>query len=580
MKRTRIHALAKHGLYTSAVVLMCSTSALAATLPSSAQNAIAGQASPGRVQEQLQQKDLNPDLAPKIQVEDVILQSMPANADQIKFKLNQITLDGIGVYNEADIAPFYADKLGTTVSLADIYAISTALTNKYRNDGYILTQVIVPPQTIDGGNVELRAVEGHIDQIVVEGNDKDTALRQIRAYADNLHGQGALNVRELEKFLLLINDLPGVDARSILSPSQTQTGASDLRVIVTRDPWDAFLGIDNYGSRYLGPVQMTGALSLNSWFGYNERISAQVVLTPDQGLGKELAYFALGYDQPIGSQGTILKTTYAHTNTEPGYTLSQFDVLGRSDYIGATIEHPFIRTRSQNVYGHVTLDWRDVVSKNNIEATRHDKITSLRLGGRYEFMDSLFTAGINSISAELSEGLDLLGSSNPDDPNKSRANGDPTYTKLNIEAQRLQRIVPKLNLLMAARGQWADGPLLSSEEFGVGGIGIGRGYDPSEVVGDHGLAGKLELQWNQPYEVQYLEDYQLFGFYDVGRVWNDNATTSSEQADSIASAGVGARVDFMNDFKGGIALAFPLTRIVETRGTHQPRLYVNLNKSF
>jgi hemolysin activation/secretion protein len=573
---------AKRGLYTSAAVLLMSTSgAFAAALPQDAQNAIAGQASPGRIQDTLEQQDLNPDLSPAIDIENVVLQDMPANADKITFTLNSITLDGISVYTKEQIAPIYADKLGQTVSLADIYAISTALTNKYRNDGYILTQVIVPPQTIDGGAVQLRAVEGFVDQIHVEGADKETALRQIRAYANQTRNKGALNVRDLEKFLLLINDLPGVEARSILSPSGSKTGASDLRVIVKRDPYDAFLGVDNYGSRFLGPVQFTAAGALNSPFGYNERLSAQIVVAPDEGFGgQELAYFALGYDQPVGSMGTVFRSQFAHTNTNPGYTLEQFNVVGRSDFVALTLEHPFIRTRAENFYMHTTLDWRNVISKNDLEPNRHDKITSLRVGGRYEFLDHLFSTGINTIASEASLGLDALASSDIADPNKSRANGDPTYSKLTLDAQRLQRLTSDLNLLIAARGQWADGPLLSSEEFGIGGIGIGRGYDPSEIVGDDGVAGKLELQWNQPYPVDFLEDYQLFGFYDIGRVWNSKETISAQKSDSLASTGFGVRADFPQDTKAGIAFAFPMTKDVDTRGDQQPRVYLNLNKSF
>jgi hemolysin activation/secretion protein len=582
MKSSRILSFKTRCLMSSAVmVLMTSAGAHAAALPDDAAGAIAGQASPGRVQQNLDEQDLNPQLSPNIEIENLVLQDMPPNADKISFTLNSITLDGVNVYSQKQIESVYADKIGQTVTLADIYAISTALTNKYRNDGYILTQVIVPPQTIDGGDVQLRAVEGRIDQILVEGNDKVPAMNQIRAYANHVHdGGGALNVRELEKYLLLINDLPGVEARSILSPSQSQVGASDLRIIVMRDPFDAFLGVDNYGSRYLGPVQLSGAMAFNSYFGFNERLSAQLVVAPDHGAGRELTYFSFGYDQPIGSMGTVLHTVYSHTNTEPGYTLGEFDVLGRSEYISVALEHPFIRTRSKNFYGTAKLDMRDVVSKNNLEPTRHDTISALRLGGRFEFMDRLFGAGINSITTEVSEGLNIWGASNEGDPNLSRDNGDPTFTKVTFEAQRLQRLADKVNLLVAGRGQYADGPLLSSEEFGVGGIGLGRGYDPSEIVGDHGIAGKLEVQWNEPRPWKYTEDYQLFAFYDIGKVWNESSVTSSEKIDSLASIGMGARLDFMYNTKGGVAVAWPMTRTVETRGNTEPRVYFNLNKSF
>lgn len=66
----------------------------------------------------------------------------------------------------------------------------------------------------------------------------------------------------------------------------------------------------------------------------------------------------------------------------------------------------------------------------------------------------------------------------------------------------------------------------------------------------------------------------------MGKVWNGDVTTLSEKIDSVASTGFGVRGDFMYETKGGVAVAFPLTRVVETRGDHQPRIYLNLNKSF
>src|SRR5690606_6920501 len=102
---------------------------------------------------------------------------------------------------------------------------------------------------------------------------------------------------------------------------------------------------------------------------------------------------------------------------------------------------------------------------------------------------------------------------------------------------------------------------------GVGGIGFGRGYDPSEVTGDHGIAAKVELQWKEPitFNTPFINSYQLYGFYDIGRVWNEDATTSAQKRDSVASAGAGLRFDLNYDMEGGFAVAFPLTREVQTQ---------------
>lgn len=559
-------------------VALSSASALA-QLPTDASRAATGVASPDRVQEQFLDRELAPRVSAPVAVEDLVLEGMPANADQIRFNLQQIEFDGIGAYTAADIESIYGDKLGTEVSLADIYGIALALTNKYRNDGYILTRVYLPPQTIEGGVVKLRAVEGFVDNITVEGDDQESALKLVRQYASRIRSGGALNVAELEKFLLIINDLPGLEARSILSPSKTTSGASDLRIIVERDPYDAVIAIDNHGSRYLGPVQVSAGGSLNSFFGNNERITAQFAVAPDKG-GEELVYFALGYDQPIGTYGTVIRTTYNHASTEPGFDLSQFDVRGRSDFASIGIEHPFMRSRDRSFFGRIGFDWRDVESRNDLEPTREDSIRAVRVGGRYEFLDSLFGAGANLFDFEFSRGVDIFGASSPNRPTLSRPAGDPTFTKANLELQRLQRITTGVNLLIAASGQLSNNALLSSEEFGVGGQSFGRGYDPSEIVGDEGFAGKAEIQWREPAPLSWVDDYQLYGFYDFGRVWNVDPTTNADKTNSLASVGVGVRADFPENVKAGVSLARPLTRDVETQRDDDTRVFFNLSKGF
>jgi hemolysin activation/secretion protein len=534
---------------------------------------------PGRIGQQLAPQIDIPNVQPEVEVTNPIMQQMPEGAETITFQLTSVVLEGVTAYKPKALEALYADKLGTTVSLADVYAIASALTTKYRNDGYILSQVIIPPQTIESGIVRLQVVEGYIDQITVEGQDKESAVDFIRQYAGHIKTGQALNVRDLERYLLLINDLPGVEARSVLSPSESQTGASDLRIIVTRDPFDALLSADNFGTRYLGPVNLSAAASLNSFFGMNERITTQYVIAPNTGEGPDLSYLSLGYEQPVGSHGTVLELTGSRTNTQPEYDLRLFNIVGRSDFISVKATHPFIRSRSKNLTGSLALDWRDVISKNIIDR-REDRIRALRFGGRYEYLDTWLGVGLNSFNLELSKGLDILNASNGRDANLSRSLGDPQFFKANLDIQRLQRVTSEINLLLQARGQLANDALLSSEEFGIGGQGIGRGYDASEIVGDEGAAGKLEVQWNEPKEIPYIEKYQLFAFYEGGSVWNKDATTSNLKRDTITSTGVGVRADFNESTSAGVTLALPLNRDVQTMRDQDKRLFMNVSRKF
>ena len=341
---------------------------------------------------------------------------------------------------------------------------------------------------------------------------------------------------------------------------------------VDRKPFEAEISFDNHGSRYLGPYQASINAAANSALGFNERIGGQFVIGGDRDRIDELLFGAVSYDQILSRFGSKLSLLGSITSTEPGDDLDVFDVNGLSKFFSATLSHPFIRSRTVNFSGRGTFDYRNVDSKNNLEPSRHDRIRSIRLGTTFQFMDTLIGVGVNAVDLELSQGIDVFSASNRGQANLTRARGNPKYTKGALQLQRLQRLSPSMNLLLAGQGQWSTTPLLSSEEFGVGGIRTGRGYDPSEIVGDDGMSGTVELQWNEPKKISYLHDYQLFGFLDTGRVWNQDATTTANKRESLTSAGFGVRADITEKTKAGIGVAFPLTRQVDITDDNDPAL--------
>ena len=535
----------------------------------------------GRLEDRFVEDEQLPNLGGSVQIERAPPLQAPPNAEEITFTLRNLSIEGVSAYDGNDLAPIYQNQIGTTVSLADIYTIANRLTNKYRNEGYILTQVDVPPQTIEGGNVKLRVVEGYVDRVIIDGDEDPSAMQLVREYASNINTGEPLHISTLEKYLLLINDLPGMSTRVIFDRSPTQVGAADVRIITTRKKYDALLGIDNYGSRYLGPVQLTAAGSANSIFGHNEQITGQFVFAPFGNNDPELAFGAVSYEQPINAIGTSANVFLSHSDTEPGYDIDIFDVRGRSTTYGAGLEHAFIRSRNTNLYGRAQFDLRNVDSKSDIDVTRKDRIRALRVGGRYEFLDTLFGYGINAIDAEVSQGFDILGASDKGDEALTRPDGDPQFTKLNVLAQRLQRITDDVNLLLQFNGQVSNNALLSSEEFGVGGQQVGRAYDASEIIGDDGYSTKVELQWREPIESTFsaVENYSVYGFWDFGKVWNDDATISDDD-ESLSSMGVGVRANLAHNFEGGLAVAVPLTRDIQTESDDSPRYYFNLLRRF
>ena len=137
----------------------------------------------------------------------------------------------------ADFAPLYADLIGGEVPLAAVYDLARRITAKYGAAGYVLSRAVVPPQNFGrhGAVVRIQVVEGYVDNVVWP--EKLTRYRDFFTdYAARIVADRPANIRTLERYLLLANDLPGLKFATTLKPSPTHPNASTLIVEVTEKP--------------------------------------------------------------------------------------------------------------------------------------------------------------------------------------------------------------------------------------------------------------------------------------------------------------------------------------------------------
>ena len=444
------------------------------------------------------------------------------------------------------------------------------LTARYRNDGYILSQVVVPAQTVDGGVVRLEAIEGHVAAVRVEGAS-ERVTQNILEHANKIKASRPLTSATLERYLLLINDLPGVFARGVLASSKSQQGASDLVIQVTPRIFSAGLSTDNRGSRSLGPRRALADAEVYYPLGMGARSGLRLVTT---GNG-ELAYGVLSHDQWLGSEGGKLGVSYSVSRSKPEeMAIIPLNLETASNSLNISYSHPLKRSREENLYLRATLGIHDRETKIFGIRDTEDHLRSIRLGLTYDKADTL--AGINTLDIEYSHGLKGNGASKNNDPFLSRPQGRVDYAKATLYAARLQSIGGGWSALAAFNGQYAFTNLLASELFGFGGEQFGRGYDPSELVGDHGIALKFELRYSGAVAGGA---YTAYGFYDVGEVRQRNPG-GLEAATSAASSGMGIRLNFGRHLSGVAEFAKPLTKQVAQEKGHKTRFYGGLSLLF
>lgn len=520
----------------------------------------------------------------------------------MRFELTGIVLDGMTVYDESDLAPLWQDLLATEVSLADIYDVAARITAKYRNDGYILSRAIVPPQEIQAGTVRIQVIEGYVDQVIIEG-ELDGPAWQVEAKGERIKQSRPLQAAVLERNLLLMNALPGLTVEAILRPSETVPGAADLVLTTRHKTVSGDAQLDNRGTEFAGPVELLGTLRLSSLLGWYEETAITGVVTPIK--PKELQLISLDHTELLGTNGTTGSLFGSFVHTEPtGNGLGQFDVEGHAVSAIASVAHPILLTRSQRLDARFAFsflnsetDFLQIIEQPGADRILHqeieDRIRALRLGAAYNLADQY--GGVNVVAAEVSQGLDILQATSKD-KNTSRDGAHADFTKFTASASRLQILSPGWSLFGAMKGQYALDQLMASEQFGYGGEAFGRAFDPYEIAGDSGVAVLAELRYDQRVGARYLQSYQAYASAGYGVVLNKDTNSNRPQSsngdlnpfrsdnikssENAASLAIGVRFIVTPHISGSLELAQPLLRTPEAENSKHPRPFFRLTAVF
>jgi hemolysin activation/secretion protein len=494
-------------------------------------------------------------------------------SDKKVFVLKAVVLDGSTAYTNADIAPLFKDMVGQMVSFADLNTIAQRVTRKYREDGYIFSRAILPPQKIVDGVVHLEAVEGRIANVQVVGNFHDNN-GLIHRMAEKIKSSQAANTKEIERYLLLIDDLPGITAKSFVKPSAVK-GGGDLIIEVQEDLFEGSASIDNRGSRYLGPYRGTLVGAFNDVLGLHDRTTLRGILTSQT---DELRFADIYHEEQIGADGFKVKGRAAITSANPDVPGSP-EIEGDSVLFDMEAVYPLVRGRQYNfnlVGGMNALNSHTDLAGLRIST---DRVRSARAGATFDFTDPL--KGVNQFEVMGVQGLDIWDATNDNNvPARSRANGDQTFLKGTLTGTRVQEMWDLFSLLLTGTGQISRDPLLASEEFAVGGGTYGRAYDAGEITGDRGWAGAAELRYGGPVQNQFLQSYQAYTFIDYGKVRNKAPAVGEAAEDSLTSAGLGLRFNVVHSWTGYVELDKPLNKKVASEGDRDSRLFFSVLKRF
>jgi hemolysin activation/secretion protein len=530
---------------------------------------------PGRIEQQLP-TPTPPSPAPEISVPQREDLTAPPGSDREKFQLKSLVIEGATVYPKSRFESFYTQLLGKEISLSDLYGVANDITRLYRQDGYVLSLAVVPEQTIRDGVARLQVVEGYIEKVTLEGAPPQQ-LERLKGFGEKIQTSRPLQVKDLERSLLLANDLAGFKVRAILRRG-SRLGTSVLVGKVNYDPVNVFGELTNRGTEAVGPFRLQAGLLLNSLLGQGEQITLRGATSLDD--PHELALGSANFSIPVGNDGLRLNLGGSYTEFNPGADLKVFGINGRTFAVEAGVVYPVVRSRSTTVSvsgGFDYADSRNTLSFSNLNAVlSEDRLAVLRVGVQLQKIDA---QGAFLASAQLSQGVGGSTSENQTEP-LSREAGSSTFTKVNFNLSRTQKLPGQFALLLAGKAQLTGDTLLSRELFGLGGDTFGSAFDPDQVVGDFGYGLRAELQRPLLYQALGMTmKTQPYLFADHGQVFRNSPTAAENGSDALSSAGLGIRHNFGSQVFVGLELAFPIQR-TDRFFRSDPRLFFVVNGFF
>lgn len=421
--------------------------------------------------------------------------------------------------------------------------IRDSATGALRAKGYVAS-VLIPPQRLEDGKLRLEVITARIVDVQVRGNVgpyRDTMGARIA----KLKALNPVNQRDAERILLLADDVPGLDVQLSLRPAGTKPGEVIGDLTVSYRPARVLLNVQNYNSRQIGRETAFARAEVYGLTGLSDLtfIGAQSTFQTN-----EQQAIQAGHVMGLGSNGITLGLSGSYAWTRPDVGL--LDLRAESYSTRLELGVPLIRSVRFNTTISGGFDFSEqrtkVFGATGGSPLNRDRIRTLYArvdaGIRAPLADGTTKYTINGM-LEVRQGIDVFGATKPQSFSNgftpSRFEGRATATVIRANLNGSFPVGPVITFSGSAQGQWASSPLLNLDEFAIGNLTIGKGYDPGANSADRAIGLHGEVQANITNTPKFRFD--IFSFYDS--VWIYNLDTAAiENNRRLGSYGIGGRM--------------------------------------
>ncbi|WP_155646076.1 ShlB/FhaC/HecB family hemolysin secretion/activation protein [Burkholderia diffusa] len=441
---------------------------------------------------------------------------------------------------EAKLRPFIGQSLDSTL-IQKITRAATLYVSAQTNN---LVNVYVPPQQLQNGNLVIVFAAAKLGQIRTEGQ-KNISAHDLKCQI-RLRPGGNVDLKTLADDLAFLNTSPWRQVSSSFTPGAEPGDADLVLQTVDRYPLRVYGSWDNTGTTLTGLNRWRAGVNWGDAFGIvGSRLDYSFAMgnTP-----RDLMEHTLQYTMPTSYRDTLTFTgDYSSSNAaiEDG----TFNVKGKNIQASAQWTHLLGGPAAAGSQFTAGFEYKHVGNSllfNDLAVTNAaPNLYQFYAGVQVPWLDRF---GSNTLNARFTF---APGFDSDDSFNAARPGAESDYRRLNVTYDRYLNLPAGFVLHGRFNGQWANGPIISSEQLQISGAAAVRGYREDVLTADAGYVVNLEaLTPPVSVPVPWLgSSGQLQGvvFYDYGQGFQRGdpqinvALNETANRFTLASVGFGAR---------------------------------------
>lgn len=499
---------------------------------------------------------------------------------EVRFDIMEFEVRGNSVFGAAAIERALMPFAGYDKRTSDVEAARTALEAAYREKGFATVVVEVPPQDVRSGIVRLTVAEGRVDQVAVKGA-RYVLPSEIKRALPEIRTGVVPNVPVLQAQLANANSRPTrtitPEFRAGLAP-----GTVDIDLVVEdKRPWGASVELNDQYNRSTERLRANASLRYDNLWQAGHSLNLSYQTSPED--FDQIQVFSGSYYAPLGYSRTSLLVYGVQSNTSVA-TIGGLTVLGNGTTAGARVIHS-LGGSPRGVVQSVLFgfDYKDYLDEVGLTDPNTGDVLTFETPVRYLPFTAQFRrfGNVGASSYEVSVGTTfafdgLVGDqaqfggrpnlpNTPQDESTSgkRANSDASFVYLTGGANYTRKLGKGWEVRTDLDWQLSAVPLISNEQFVIGGVGSIRGYREAEALGDSGVraslavSNKIPLDWLGTAAARKI-DLTVAAFAEGGGVFVNRALPGEDDETWLASVGVSSTLEILDLIYGQIDFAYQL----------------------